>query len=57
MNVLAIFCLIICFLIGSSYGNIFGRTQKVSVKGRVFCPSDPQKAHNVQVKLMDEDDC
>lgn len=36
--------------------NLFGTRQKVIVRGKFVCPSDPQKAVGIRVKLVDEDD-
>lgn len=42
-------------LVKLAVSNIGGRTQRVTVRGKLICPSDPAKAKNVQVKLVDED--
>lgn len=47
--------LLFCTLVHIACPNLFGSEQRVVVRGKFICPSDPSKAKNVLVKLIDVD--
>lgn len=53
MKLLICLAAFIC-LISTLHGNLLGRKQRVSAKGKLLCGVKP--ASNVTVKLVDEDD-
>lgn len=46
-------CLVFLLVVAPARG--WGRKQRVTVRGRLVCASDPTKAANVRIKLVDED--